>query len=97
VLTVCDVVLAKSHVKGKAVDSLVAESKYGCVMCSLEGKVSSVYSGVETLMKHIAVRHVADMSEDTCRKAKCIVGRTAGSEEDWDVNIPVFADVENLA
>jgi hypothetical protein len=97
VLTVCDVVLAKSHVKGKAVDSLVAESKYGCIICSLEGTVSSVYSGVETLMKHIAVRHVADIREDTRVKAKCITGRTAGSEEEWDINIPVFEQMEELA
>ena len=48
-------------------------------------------------MNHIALSHVADLSENTRRKAKCIIGRTAGpNETDWDINIPVFAQVEEL-
>jgi hypothetical protein len=90
--------LAKSHVKKRANDSHTDESNYGCVLCSLEDKVSSVYGGVETLMNHIALCHVADMSENTRRKARCIIGRMAGQNEtEWDINIPVFAQVEELA
>ena len=59
--------------------------------------MSSIYGGIETLMNHIALSHVADLSENTRRKAKCIIGRTAGpNETDWDINIPVFAQVEEL-
>jgi hypothetical protein len=95
-LTSFDVVLAKSHVKKKSTD-MSPESNYGCIICSLEDKVSSVYGGVETLMNHIALSHVASLSESTRRKAKCIIGRTAGlNEYDWDINIPVFAQVEEL-
>ncbi|KAF2027396.1 hypothetical protein EK21DRAFT_72049 [Setomelanomma holmii] len=90
--------LAKSHVNKKAGDSHTDESNYGCVLCSLEDKVSSVYGGVETLMNHIALCHVADMSENTRRKARCIIGRVAGKDEtEWDINIPVFAQVGELA
>jgi hypothetical protein len=90
--------LAKSHIKKKAGDSHAEESNYGCVFCSLEDRVSSVYGGVDTLMNHIALCHVADMSETVRRKARCVVGRMPGQEEtEWDINIPVFARVEELA
>ncbi|EAT90357.2 hypothetical protein SNOG_02145 [Parastagonospora nodorum SN15] len=90
------VFLAKSHIKKKAGDSHSEESNYGCVFCCLEDRVSSVYGGVETLMNHIALSHVADMSENVRRKAKCVVGRMPGEGEEWDINIPVFARVEEL-
>jgi hypothetical protein len=90
--------LAKSHIKKKASESHSDESNYGCVFCSLEDRVSSVYGGVETLMNHIAMNHVADMSESMRRKARCVVGRMPGpGETEWDINIPVFARVEELA
>jgi hypothetical protein len=89
--------LAKSHVKKKAIDSHTEDTNYGCVFCSLEDRVSSVYGGVETLMNHIALSHVADMSDVVRRKARCIIGREAGdAETDWDINIPIFARVEEL-
>jgi hypothetical protein len=90
--------LAKSHVKKKSIDSHIEESNYGCVFCSLQDTVSSVYGGVETLMNHIATSHVADMSENTRRKAKCVIGRMPGvTETDWDINIPVFERVVELS
>jgi hypothetical protein len=88
--------LAKSHVKKRASDSHSEESSYGCVFCSLEDRVSSVYGGVETLMDHIALCHVADMSETTRKKARCVIGRAPGHGEEWDINIPVFERVEEL-
>lgn len=52
--------------------------------------MSSIYGGVETLMNHIALCHVADMNERTRKKVNCIIGRVARDDEDWDLNIPVF-------
>lgn len=88
--------LAKSHIKKKVNDSHTQESNYGCVFCSLEDRVSSVYGGVETLMNHIALCHVGNMSENTRRKARCIINRQAGYSEEWDINIPVFQRVEEV-
>jgi len=94
-MLIFDVVLAKAHVKKKSTD-VSPESNYGCIICSLEDKVSSVYGGVDSLMNHIALSH-ASLSDSTRRKAKCIIGRTAGLDEyGWDINIPVFAQVEEL-
>lgn len=89
--------LAKSHVKKKSTDSLSDESNYGCVICSVEGNVSSVFGGVETLMNHIALCHVADMSDKTRKKVNCILGRVAGPTEPFDINVPIFSPVEELA
>jgi hypothetical protein len=83
--------LAKSHVKKKAVDSHMDESNYGCVFCSLQDEVSSVYGGVETLMNHIATVHVhgaTKMSDGVCNKAKAVVGRNPAKDEEWDVWAP---------
>lgn len=90
------VFLAKSHVKKKTPDSAHDECNYGCVFCSVESKVTSIFGNVDTLMYHL-LEHVAGMSQQTMSKTKCIVGRTAGPEEDWDVNIPIFADVNGIS
>ena len=90
------VFLAKSHVKKKTPDSTNDECNYGCVLCSVESKVTSIFGNVDTLMYHL-LEHVAGMSQQTMLKTKCIVGRTAGPEEDWDVNIPIFAEVNGIS
>ncbi|KAF1948045.1 hypothetical protein EJ02DRAFT_417523 [Clathrospora elynae] len=85
--------LAKSHVKKKAGDGS-SDDNFGCILCSAEGNVTGVYGGVETLMNHIALTHVADMSEMTRKKVNCVLGRVAGINEDFDINVPIFAQVE---
>ncbi|KAF2852777.1 hypothetical protein T440DRAFT_516079 [Plenodomus tracheiphilus IPT5] len=89
--------LAKSHVKKKPVDNLNDDCNYGCVICSAEGNVTGVYGGVESLMNHITLTHVADMSEKTRKKVNCVLGRVAGASEEFDINVPIFAQVGELA
>ncbi|KAI8936786.1 hypothetical protein NX059_006030 [Plenodomus lindquistii] len=89
--------LAKSHVKKKPLDNQNNDCNYGCVICSAEGNVTGVYGGVETLMNHIALTHIADMSEKTRKKVNCVLGRVAGPNEEFDINIPIFTPVEELA
>ncbi|KAL5436332.1 hypothetical protein PMIN07_001711 [Paraphaeosphaeria minitans] len=89
--------LAKSHVKkssystaGQGSSAEEAECNFGCLICSVEGAVTGIYGGVETLMEHIANGHVytGNMNHMTMVRSKVVVGRTAGEEEEWDVNIP---------
>lgn len=89
--------LAKSHVKkssyssaGRSSAGEEAECNFGCLICSVEGTVTGIYGGVETLMEHIANEHVyaGNMNHMTMVRSKVVVGRTAGEEEEWDVNIP---------
>ncbi|KAJ4986072.1 SH3 domain-containing protein [Stagonosporopsis vannaccii] len=87
--------LAKSHVKKRTPDSTNEECNYGCVVCSVELKVTSIFGNVDTLMFHL-YEHASDMSQMTMKQTKCIVGRTAGADEDWDINIPLFGDVSEV-
>ncbi|KAF2687153.1 hypothetical protein K458DRAFT_415423 [Lentithecium fluviatile CBS 122367] len=66
------------------------DCSFGCVICSVEGSVTGIYGNVETLMNHILMDHVrsGNMSEQTMARSKCVLGRTAGSEEEWDINVP---------
>jgi hypothetical protein len=91
------VFLAKSHVKKKAGDPSSNDDNFGCVLCSAEGNVTGVYGGVETLMNHIALTHVGNMSDATRKKVDCVLGRVAGNGESFDINVPIFAQVEELA
>ncbi|KAI4624247.1 uncharacterized protein J4E87_005746 [Alternaria ethzedia] len=86
--------LAKSHVKKKAAEPSSNDDNFGCLLCSGQDKVTGVYGGVETLMNHIALTHVTDMSEQAQKKANCILGRVAGYDEDFDINIPIFKEAE---
>ncbi|RAR05291.1 hypothetical protein DDE82_004038 [Stemphylium lycopersici] len=88
--------LAKSHVKKRAADPSANDDNFGCVFCCLQDKVTGVYGGVETLLNHISHVHAADMSEQVARKAHCVVGRVAAKEEEFDINVPIFGQVEEL-
>lgn len=97
--------LAKSHVKksnfassnpnktphSSRMGTEDGDVNYGCVICSVEGNVTGIYGNVETLMNHIFMEHVrpGSMSDATMLRSKLIMGRTAGAEEEWDVNVPM--------
>ncbi|KAF1351574.1 hypothetical protein EJ07DRAFT_137555 [Lizonia empirigonia] len=87
--------LAKSHTKKKTSDAASDECNYGCVICSVELKVSSIFGNVDTLMYHL-LEHVSGMTQTTMKQTRCIVGRTAGADEAWDINMPLFADVSEM-
>ena len=92
--------LAKSHVKKKTLSDSARSAvtfkteeredcNYGCSICSVEGNVTGIYGNVETLMNHIFLEHVRTMSDKTMAKTKCIMGRVAQLDEEWDINIPM--------
>jgi len=65
------------------------ECSFGCVICSVQGDVTGIYGNVETLMNHIYMEHVrpGDMTEQTLARSKFVWGRTAGADEEWDLNV----------
>jgi hypothetical protein len=78
--------LAKSHVKRK--QGKDENTCFGCVVCTNEGKGTSIFGNVETLCNHILLEHAKNgMSEEMQAKNKCIVGRVAEAGEDFDFNI----------
>jgi hypothetical protein len=80
--------LTKSHVKTKPKEAQ-NEISYGCILCLSEGYVTNTYDSSEMLMHHIALAHVQDMTHELAKKIRCIQGRIAGPEEDWDINVPL--------
>lgn len=80
-----------SKAKGAGASEAKEECNYGCVICSVEGNVTGIYGNVETLMNHIYDKHSRDMDDKVAAKSRCVVGRVAGMDEDWDLNMPVPA------
>ncbi|QDS75574.1 hypothetical protein FKW77_005991 [Venturia effusa] len=99
--------LAKSHTKRKVVlpsmatpflkDSQVEKKAYGCVFCVGEGKETAFFGEVEMLCDHLLNEHGTGsgkrLSENLMTEIKCITGRKAGTEEDFDVNIPHVVEI----
>ena len=46
-------------------------------------------------MNHIFVEHAKGVTEDVKEKTRCVVGRTAGPQEQWDINIPFSRFLED--
>jgi hypothetical protein len=89
--------LAKSHVRQVTpskqpirLGDKDSDCSFGCTICSAEKSVTSVFGNVETLMNHIFMEHARPgrMRSAVLKSTKCIFGRTAGADEDWDLNIP---------
>lgn len=89
--------LAKSHVKKKSVatNTEKGECSYGCMFCCAEGRGTGIYGNVQTLMNHIFLEHAKGITEDVKEKTRCVVGRTAGPQEQWDINIPFSRFLED--
>ncbi|QIW95280.1 hypothetical protein AMS68_000798 [Peltaster fructicola] len=81
--------LAKSHVhythpKG----ALKPRYRYACLFCTAEGKQSAAWPSVDDLMSHISDKHHTNLTPGVKDKTKCIVGRVAERDEEWDCNFP---------
>ena len=89
--------LAKSHAKKKSVatNTEKGECSYGCMFCCAEGRGTGIYGNVQTLMNHIFLEHAKGITEDMKEKTRCVVGRTAGPQEQWDINIPFSRFLED--
>lgn len=82
--------LAKSHSSAKNVTAKPDAYNYGCIFCAAEGRPSATYGSLDTLLiSHIATKHkVKNITPEVLSRTKCIVGRLAEKNEEWDVNIP---------
>ncbi|KIW99218.1 uncharacterized protein Z519_00881 [Cladophialophora bantiana CBS 173.52] len=78
---------------------------FACIFCcamvsamGVPGKFASggvpMFDSVDTFMEHLTVAHRdrgAWPKADTLTRMKCIVGRVARADEDWDINLPPLA------
>ena len=61
---------------------------YGCLFCTAEGRRSATHVGSDALMAHIATKHRTNLTPEVATRTHSIVGRLAGRDEGWDVNLP---------
>ncbi|OQO10859.1 hypothetical protein B0A48_04160 [Cryoendolithus antarcticus] len=80
--------LAKSHIPAQTSHSKPSDYSYACIICAAQSRTKSAHTNLDTLMSHITAKHKPSMlTPEVLHRTKCIVGRVAGREEDWDVNI----------
>ncbi|KAK5143382.1 hypothetical protein BJ546DRAFT_1057027 [Cryomyces antarcticus] len=84
--------LAKSHVRNKSPTATKETYNYGCVFCSVDNKETGIYGSVDMLMDHIFIDHAGNITPDVAKLTECVVGRVAGPEEAFDVNIPFLPE-----
>lgn len=80
--------LARSHVAYQHPENALKPAyHYGCLFCTAEGKRTSTYFTTEKLTSHIHAKHRTKLTPEVREKTRCIVGRSATREEQWDCNI----------
>lgn len=90
--------LAKSHTYNTTMGRS-NDGSYGtfcCIFCCAErGRPSSLFGNVQSLMEHLQVHRSNPPTGELLYRTKCIVGRVAGAQEDFDINLP--SRVEEIA
>jgi hypothetical protein len=62
--------------------------------CAELAKVPPMFGNVQSLMNHLQMHRDRPPTGELLYRTRCIVGRIAGPEEDWDINLP--ARVEEI-
>lgn len=80
---------ARSHAPYKQpADAFRPRYAYGCLFCTAEGRTSARHEGSDALMAHIAAKHRTNLTPECRARTHSIIGRLAGRDEGWDVNLP---------
>lgn len=86
------VFLAKSHFHCKRVPEKTDGSvgTFGCIFCCIERRgPAPAFGNLASFMEHLLQhRRMAMGMEALLDRTRCIVGRVAGSSEDFDINLP---------
>jgi len=86
--------LAKSHVATSRVlpGTDGSAGTFGCIFCCAERRTAApMFGNLSSFMEHLAQEHrtmSVDVVEALRERIRCVVGREAGREEDFDVNFP---------
>ncbi|TKA75322.1 hypothetical protein B0A49_03606 [Cryomyces minteri] len=79
------VFLAKSHVPQQKVQK--EQYVYQCMICAFQGRRSPNLAGTDTLLEHISGHRGEDLDKVVLYNTKCITGRIASDEEEFDINL----------
>ncbi|EQL30528.1 hypothetical protein BDFG_06928 [Blastomyces dermatitidis ATCC 26199] len=97
--------LAKSHAYCKKVPPTTDGStcSYGCIYCCSEQRgPAPIFGNVDTFMEHLRTHDGANIrghktrpEQELLNRTKCLMGRLAHDQEEFDINIPpVLAEVQ---
>ena len=79
--------LFKSHVPSKEAMLDPTKAKFGCMFCCAEGRPTPTFQGITAFMGHLVEHRDRLPNGEVLYRMNCLVGRQAGVEEDFDINI----------
>ena len=77
----------KSHLVQKDALPDPTKSGFGCIFCCAEGKGTPTFEGIQAFMEHLSEHRDPLPIGEVLYRMNCLVGRQAGVEEDFDINI----------
>ena len=79
--------LFKSHLVTKDAVQDPTKGTFGCMFCCAEGKGTPTFDGVTLFMQHLVEHRDRLPTGEVLYRMNCLVGRQAGLDEDFDINI----------
>ena len=79
--------LFKSHVHTKDLMPDPTKGIFGCMFCCAEGRGTPTFHGVSIFMEHLIEHRSRLPTGEVLYRMNCLVGRQAGTNEDFDINI----------
>jgi hypothetical protein len=79
--------LFKSHVESKDAMLDPMKASFGCIFCCAEGRGTPTFGGVHSFVAHLQEHRDRLPRGEVLYRMNCLVGRRAGPDEDFDVNL----------
>ena len=79
--------LFKSHVESRGDTPDPLKANFGCIFCCAEGRGTPTFGGIHSFMTHLQEHRNRLPSGEVLYRMNCLVGRRAGQEENFDVNL----------
>lgn len=79
--------LFKSHVESREDTPDPLQANFGCIFCCAEGRETPTFGGIHSFMTHLQEHRDRLPSGEVLYRMNCLVGRRAGPEENFDINL----------
>ena len=84
--------LAKSHIECKRADVEMphyVRGSFGCIFCCAQkNEPAPRFDSLDAFMEHLGVNHRCMNAAALLERTRCVVGRVADEDEEFDINIP---------
>ena len=79
--------LFKSHFESKDTLPDPLRATFGCIFCCAEGRGTPTFGGIQAFVAHLQEHRDRLPRGEVLYRMNCLVGRRAGQDEDFDVNL----------